>query len=79
MKKIIKTPFEIVASVLNAPLESITEDSGWGKDAGWDSMNQVIIIGMLEKEYGITIPDSDIEKYSNMKSINEIFKKLDKT
>lgn len=72
MKKQIKSPYEIVASVLKVPVESITINSGYGIDGSWDSMNQLAIIGALETEYEISIADSDIEKYSNMKAIIEL-------
>lgn len=76
MSKEVKSPFEVVASVLEAPVESVTIDSGYGIDGSWDSLRQLSIIGALESEYDISIPDSEIEKYSNMKAIVELFESL---
>lgn len=71
-----KSPFEVVASVLEVPVESVTIESGYGIDGGWDSLRQLAIIGAIESEYGVSIPDSDIEKYSTMKAIVEFFEGL---
>lgn len=76
MSKEIKSPFEIVASALEVPVKLVTIDSGYGIDGSWDSLRQLSIIGALESEYGISIPDSEIEKYSNMKAIVELYDSL---
>ncbi len=73
MSNTIKNPFEIVASVLKIPVESITEESGWGKDVGWESLNHLRIINELEKEYELEISENDIEKYGDMKAIIELY------
>lgn len=72
MSKKIKSSFEVVALALGVPVELVTIESGYGIDGRWDSMRQLEIIEALEREYEITIPDNEIEKYSNMKSIVEL-------
>lgn len=64
-----KTPYEVVASVLKLPIASITIESGYGIDNGWDSLTHVAIIVALEQEYGISIADEDLENLTSMKDI----------
>ena len=74
MSNQIKTPFEIVASVLQVPVETITIESGYGISAGWDSLNHITIFTALETEYNISIPDENIGKYTIMEEITNYLK-----
>lgn len=70
--KIMKTPFEVVAKALEISEDMLNENSAIGETPNWDSLNQVAIIGELEINYGIQIPNENIEKYTNMKSIIDL-------
>lgn len=71
-----KLPFEVVAEALEISVEILNENSAIGETPNWDSLNHVVIIGELENNYGIEIPNEDIEKYTTMKSIIELFESI---
>lgn len=75
MKKILTSPYDIVARVLGLTLNEINENSAMGETPNWDSLTHVILIGELEKSYDIEIPNDDIDKYYTMKSIIELYKR----
>ena len=72
-KKIFTSPFDIVAKALEISVNEIDENSAMGKTPNWDSLNHVSVIVELENSYGIQIPNEDIEKYTTMKSIIELY------
>ena len=69
-------PFEIVASALSCGRESLSMDSAMYRDHGWDSFGHIRIIMALEEAYRISIPPSDIEKYTSMSAIRELHARL---
>lgn len=71
-----KTPFEVVAKALEINVSMLNENSTIGETPNWDSLNHVVIIGELESNYGIQIPNEDIEKYITMKAIIELYESL---
>lgn len=79
MSKKLKSPFEIVAKTLKISVDNLNENSALGETPNWDSLNHVVIIGELESNYGIEIPNEDIEKYVTMKAIIELYEGLQKT
>jgi len=68
-----KSPFEVVAKALEISVDILNENSAIGETPNWDSLNHVVIIGELESNYGIQIPNEDIEKYITMKAIIELY------
>lgn len=76
--KIMKTPFEVVAKALEISEAMLNENSAIGETPNWDSLKQVTIIGDLEINYGIQISNEDIEKFTNMKSIIDLYDSLTK-
>jgi len=74
MKRILTSPFDIVAKVLEIGRDEINENSAMGETPNWDSLNHVVLIGELESSYGIQIPNEDIEKYVTMKTIIQLYK-----
>jgi acyl carrier protein len=74
MNNKIKDPYEIVADVLNISKDLLTDKSALGETPNWDSLNHVALIGELENNYGIQIPNKDIEKFGTMKAIIELYK-----
>lgn len=71
-----ETPYEVVARALDINITLLDENSAQGETPNWDSLNQVDVIYQIESSYDIQISDEDIEKYSNMKAIIELFKNL---
>jgi acyl carrier protein len=76
MSKNLKPPKEIVAKVLNISIDRLSDDSAYGETPNWDSLNHISIINELETNYGIQIPDSEIENYLTMKAIIQLYEKL---
>jgi acyl carrier protein len=76
MNKILTSPFDLVAKVLEISVNELNENSAMGETPNWDSLNHVVIIGELEVSYGITIPNEKIEDYVTMKAIIGLYKKL---
>jgi acyl carrier protein len=76
MSKNLKPPREIVAKALNISIDRLGDDSAYGETPNWDSLTHIDIIGELETNYGIQIPDSEIENYLTMKAIIQLYEKL---
>lgn len=76
MNKNMKTPFEVVAKALEISVDMLNENSAIGETPNWDSLNHVVIIGELESNYEIQIPNEDIEKYITMKAIIELYERV---
>ena len=60
---------ELVAQQLNKSVDEITEDKEVVKDLGADSLDVVEMLMALEDEFGVDIPDEEIEK---MKTIGDV-------
>ncbi len=75
MNKILTSPFDLVAKVLEIDVNELNENSAMGETLNWDSLLHVAIIGELETSYGVTIPNEEIENYVTMKSIIALYKK----
>jgi len=75
MKKILTSPIDLVAKVLEVKPEFVNEKSAMGETPNWDSLNHVAIIGEMEINYGITIPNDEIERYVTMKAIIDVYNK----
>jgi acyl carrier protein len=77
MKKILTSPYDLVAGVLEIDKEELTSNkiAGMGETSNWDSLKQVMIINALEENYDMKIPNEDIEKYTTMEAIIGIYEK----
>ena len=51
----------MLAEALNLPLEKVTPDSKIVEDLGADSLDVVELLSQLEDEFGIIIPDDEVE------------------
>lgn len=76
--KNMKSPFDVVANVLEISKDMLNENSAYGETPNWDSLNHVVIIGELESSYGIQIPNEEIGKYFTMKSIIQLYKEVNR-
>lgn len=52
--------FEIIAQVMNIPIESIKADSSPETIENWDSLKHMSLILTLEEEFGIQFNDEEI-------------------
>ena len=60
---------DIMSRVLEQP---ITEDSSIDNVEGWDSLKHMNLIGAIEKEFNIRIPDEDTIHMINFRLIKYI-------
>jgi acyl carrier protein len=51
----------MLAEALNIPVEKITPDAKIVKDLGADSLDLIELLTQLEDDYGIVIPDDEVE------------------
>lgn len=72
----LKKPKEIIANALNCDINSISDEAGMSKHPSWDSLGQLSVVAELEISYGITISNDDILKYSDIKTITELYNSL---
>ena len=63
----------IFAKVLILPIIKVNDDDHWINDLGGDSMSYIELIGEIDKEFGITIPQ---EKYSVLTCVNEFVEEI---
>ncbi|MBR2043425.1 MAG: acyl carrier protein [Clostridia bacterium] len=62
---------EIVAEQLEIDAETITTETRLNEDLNADSLDVVEILMALEDEFGVDIPDEEIEK---MKTVGDVVK-----
>lgn len=69
---------EIIARVLNIPVDAVRDDLASGDIPEWDSVGNLAILSTLEQELGIEFPLEDLFDLTDVKSIvNEINKLTD--
>ena len=69
---------KIVAEKLGVPAEKVTEDAAFVNDLGADSLDVVELLSRLEDEYGIMIPDEEVENLSTVGDVAAEIEKLTK-
>ena len=69
---------EMLAEALNLPAEKVTAESKIVEDLGADSLDVVELLSRLEDEYGITIPDEDVEDLLTVGDVVNEIEKLTK-
>ena len=65
----------MLADALNVPVEKVTPDAKIVEDLGADSLDVVELLSRLEDEFGITIPDEDVE---NLVTVGDVAAELEK-
>ncbi len=65
----------MLADAPNLPLSKITPDARIIEDLGADSLDVVELLSRLEDEYGIVIPDDDVE---TLKTVSDVATELEK-
>ncbi len=62
MSEIEKKVVDIICDKLGVEQAEVKAEASFTNDLGADSLDTVELIMELEKEFGVTIPDSDAEK-----------------
>ncbi len=73
-EKIIK----LVAEKLNKKVEDIKLDSRLVEDLGADSLDVVELIMTFEDEFGVSLPDEEVEKMKTIKDVITYIEKIKK-
>lgn len=68
----------MLAEALNLPVEKVTPDSKIVEDLGADSLDVVELLSRLEDEYGIMIPDEEVENLVTVADVANEIEKLTK-
>ena len=68
----------MLADSLNLPIEKVTPDAKIVDDLGADSLDLVELLSQLEDEYGITIPDDEVESLVTVADVAAELEKLTK-
>ena len=66
----------MLAEALNLPIEKVTPDAKIVDDLGADSLDVVELLSQLEDEYGITIPDEEVENLITVADVAAEVEKL---
>ena len=66
---------KMLADQLGIPAESIKPESEVIKDLGADSLDVVELMMAIEDEYGVTLPDGEVE---GIKTVGDIVAMLEK-
>lgn len=67
---------EIIARVLNIPLDKVTDNLSSGDIPEWDSVGNLAIISTIEQELELEFPLEDLFDLTSVLSIVEEVKKL---
>ena len=73
--KICWKKYKQCSRTLNLPLSKVTPDAKIVEDLGADSLDVVELLSRLEDEYGVVIPDDDVE---NLKTVADVAAELEK-
>jgi acyl carrier protein len=64
----------LIADELSVAKDSITVDSDIQEDLGADSLDAIQLIMSVENEFGISIPESDIDKLKKVGDLLQYIK-----
>ena len=67
---------EMLAEALNLPMSKVVADAKIIEDLGADSLDVVELLSRLEDEFGIVIPDEDVETLVTVADIAAEIEKL---
>lgn len=65
----------MLSDALNIPVSKITPEARILEDLGADSLDVVELLSRLEDEYGVIIPDDDVE---TLKTVGDVVNELEK-
>ncbi len=69
---------DMVAEILEVPVEKLTPDADFFKDLNVDSLKAIEIVAAFEKKYRVLIPEKDIPDIRNLGQLTEYTKDLKK-
>ncbi len=69
---------KMLADQLGIPADTIKPEQEVVKDLGADSLDVVELMMALEDEYGITLPEGDVENVKTVQDIVDMMEKLTK-
>ena len=75
---IIEKVKELLAEQLGIDAKTINDDSNILEDLGADSLDIIEMLMTLEDEYGVTIPDDQINQVKTVKQVAELIEKCKK-
>lgn len=61
-----------MSKVFNMPTKDLGDNPALGETEGWDSMNHINLVTVLEKEFKIKLDDDDFEAMVNLENIVSI-------
>ena len=67
---------EIIASILNLPVEQLDVEAEMTDIEGWDSLRNVMILSQLEEHFDIMFPPDDIFDLTSVKAFAEEIEKI---
>lgn len=65
----------MLAEALNLPVEKVVSEAKIVEDLGADSLDVVELLSRLEDEFGIVIPDDEVE---NLVTVGDVAAELEK-
>ena len=74
MQDIEKKIKEVIADKLGKSVDEIKDEASFIEDLGADSLDIVDMIMKLEEEFGISIPDEDLDKIRTVKDAIDYIK-----
>ena len=66
----------MLAEALNISVDKVTADAKIVEDLGADSLDVVELLSRLEDEYGVMIPDDEVEKLVTVADVAEAIQGL---
>ena len=66
----------MLAEALNVSIDKVTPEAKIVEDLGADSLDVVEMLSQLEDEYGIQIPDDEVENLSTVADVAAALEKL---
>lgn len=69
---------KMLAEQLDISIDTITPQSEVVKDLGADSLDVVELMMQLEDEYGITLPEGEVENVKTVQDIVDMMEKIAK-
>lgn len=60
---------EIVATIFNAPLESVNLESSPATLENWDSMGHLMLVLELEQQFDLQLAPEEVEKLASVQGI----------
>ena len=67
---------KLIAKIIEVEPQKITPDAHFIEDLGSDSMMALEIMAALEKKFGITIPEDQLVKMSNLDQVVKLVDSL---